>query len=500
MTARNRSISKTSVVCAALALATVPEAQALVFTWSHGEYLAQGLPDPLDSLSVINAVAGGSKSIAGSVVSDGRINWLSSDLLTLSSVTTVLRNNGLFDQQADGRINGPRQAIFDNAGTLVKSGGSGDLLINVTLINRSGATLDAGSGRIVYDNTSTFEAGTAFKGAGTHVFGATGLTGPITFGGDFSGQNNLLFNYGRFTAAAPTTPQTDATYSGGIFAGPWSVESGRKLVAITGGAKSIDGSFVNNGHIAWVTSDLLTLGSVTTVLRNNGSFDQQVDGRINGPRQALFDNAGTLRKTGGAGDLFITAGIVNTGAIESLSGNIVLPDKWHNDGTLRGTAAFQTDLLTNAGDIAPGLPDPAQAIATLTLTGDLTETTTATLSFDLGAAGISDVLDVSGAVVLDGTVRVSRHGSYIPQLGDSFRVMNFASFSGAVQDVLAFGFGSGVQFDAVYAPTYLELRVAAVPEPGTWGTMLCGLGVMLLVAVRKTRGVSRPAPAPGSCA
>lgn len=661
MPCRVHAIPQTSILVAVLSLASCTEAQALVFTWSGGEYGAQGLPNPLDGDSVVNVVAGAPKSIAGGIVNDGRFNWLSTnplsfgdgalfqnrgvfdqradgrmlvpsgaatfensgtlvksggpgDLLldvtlvnhagavldaasgrivyrgndrfedgsvfrgtgvhqfnagaatfsflgslvaengllftagTFSAVaptraqgnisfvsgtfagqwtivgghtltgsvglgksisgslvnegtiawntsdglnlsgTALLRNEGTFDQQTDGRILAPGgTALFDNRGIVKKSGGTGDLLLDAPLHNRSGAVLDASSGRIVYRGNDQFDAGSVFAGAGAHVFNAGAAT--FTFHGDFVGENNVFFAAGTYHAALPTRPQTDVMFTNGGFTGQWIIDSGRTLAATGSFGKGISGSFVNDGKVIWNTGTPLSLNLAggTTTLVNNGLFEQQTDGRI----VAAFDlptmaNIGTLRKSGGSGNFVIGVAIVNTGAIESLSGNIVLPTDWRNDGTLRGTAAFQTNRLTNAGDIAPGMPGPAQAIAALALTGALDETAGGTLSFDVDAGGVSDVFNVSGAVVFDGTVHVSRHGSYLPQLGDSFRVMNFASFSGQLLDVLEFGFGSDVQFVAVYGPTYLELRVAAVPEPGTWGTMLCGLG-MLLTALRKTR-------------
>lgn len=104
-------------------------------------------------------------------------------------------------------------------------------------------------------------------------------------------------------------------------------------------------------------------------------------------------------------------------------------------------------------------------------------------------AGLSDVLNVSGAVTFGGVVRVFRFGDYMAQIGDTLRVMNFAGFSGSVGDVQEFGFGSGVEFEALYSPSYLELRVTAVREPHRWA-LLAG-GLVLVLRLHRRAGAER---------
>jgi len=72
--------------------------------------------------------------------------------------------------------------------------------------------------------------------------------------------------------------------------------------------------------------------------------------------------------------------------------------------------------------------------------------------------------------------------------------MNFASFSGGLDGVKEFGFGGGVEFEALYSPTYLELRVTAVPEPHGWALMAGGLLLLsrLKWRDRQRRTVNRP--------
>lgn len=182
--------------------------------------------------------------------------------------------------------------------------------------------------------------------------------------------------------------------------------------------------------------------------------------------------------------------------IESLSGTVVLPaGPWRNDGSLRGTARFQSSRIDNAGDIAPGVPSASAgslpvaqattAVAQLSFVGALTQLASGSLSFDVGPAGLADLLSVSGAVTFGGVARVSPLPGYAPQVGDSFRVMSFSSFSGSLVDVLEIGFDPGVVFEAVYSPQALQLRVTAVPEPASAATLLAGLALLAALKARR---------------
>jgi len=434
-------------------------------------------PWTLATQSTLTAVdAGTSKTFSGHFTNNGRVVWNTSNSAVLGADTTW-RNNGIFDQRADGVMAalGGAEPTFDNAGTLRKSAGGGDLAVNVRLVNRDGASLDAASGRIVYRNDSVFEGGSRFVGSGTHVFSGVGAS--FDFTGDFTAANNLLLAAGTYRATAPVRVRSDLQFAAGTLSGAWTLDAGRTLRAVDAGtSKTITGRFVNDGRIEWATSNALVLGDQTT-LRNNGRIDQLTDGALValGGAVPVVENAGTLSKVGGAGEWRVSTALVNTGVIESLSGTIALPADWRNDGVLRGIAGFRTSRLTNAGTIAPGLPGGDQAIASLSLAGALLQIDTGVLSFDVASGGFSDVFDVSGSVRFAGVLDVIRHGDYAAQVGDTFRVMHFASSSGTLADIRAVGFADGIGFVADYGPGYLDLRVAAVPEPASAALLLAGL-------------------------
>jgi hypothetical protein len=475
----------TLAAAAAIALNTPTLPQAQIFTWNTGDYVVVGLPNPLATHQVVNAVNGGVKSFSGDILNQGRINWQTGNDLRLSDSGTILRNQGLLDLQADQRIRAfGSEVTLDNAGVLRKSAGSGTSALETLIINRAGATLDVASGTLLYTAGGSFEAGSVLSASngGRHLFQGIAT---YHFHDSFSGPGSgVQFSRGDYVSAGGQRldMQTDLLWTGGRFLGAWMNGSGRTLSVADGGwTKDINGSFLNQGTLRWQTGNDLHLSGSGTTLRNEGLLDLQADQRIRAfGSEVTLDNAGVLRKSAGSGTSRFETALINTGAIEALAGTIELPGNWTNHGELRGNAALRSSALANAGSIAPGLADadPAARIATLSLQGQLLQTEQAWLLFELGADGLTDLLAVSGSVSFSGGLRFSLLQAQPLRVGDSFRVMTFASYSGQLDQIVTQGFGHGVSFEAIYGADFLDLRVSAVPEPSAF--WLLGAGLLAL--------------------
>lgn len=424
-------------------------AAAQTHTWTAGDYTAAALPNPLPAAATLQVLPGSTKTLDTTVTTWGQVQWAAPDLLRFMSQRAVWVNEGLFDAAADFRMAPVSTGLFDNHGTLRKSGGSGELLLDVFVTQRAGAVLDADSGSLRYRAGGTFEAGGRFTGRGQHVFQGPGaLSNAFRFSGDLvSDTHNLRFATGYFAAQGTVRIDTDLAWAGGTWFGSWSQAAGRTLRVLPGGAKVLEGDLANDGRIQVTGSERLSLG-------------------------------GTAR---------VAAGLTNTGVIEVASGTLQLPDNCANAGLLRGTAAFESSLVVNQGVIAPGLPTTGNTLATLAFAGALRNHDAGVLAIDLAAGGLSDEIVVGGAVQFDGWLQLSPTGGYQAALGDRFRVARYASFSGSFDGVQASGFAPGTVFTPIYDAQSLWLQVTTVPVPEPASGALLLAGALLIARQRSLR-------------
>ncbi|HZG34167.1 MAG TPA: hypothetical protein VEZ59_12885, partial [Sphingopyxis sp.] len=146
-------------------------------------------------------------------------------------------------------------------------------------------------------------------------------------------------------------------------------------------------------------------------------------------------------------------GGTHLGAVSIAEGGILL-------GTGRiGDGRFAEHTLMNAGIVAPGTA--AGALGTLTVLSDYTQTATGRLDIELGAPGLSDVLEVRGVANLAGTV------NFIPlDLADTsaYTFLTYGSHTGQFDRIG----GGGLFFS--YSVDYLADRavvnvVKSTPTP-----------------------------------
>lgn len=445
--------------------------------WSGGVFEGHW---QLEAPSLLTVGAGAAKALSGSFDTQGHVHWDTSDALVLSGAGTVWRNAGTFELRADASIvwSANQGATYENSGLLRKSGGDGTSAITARLVNRMGGVLRSDGGALAYrGNANLFEAGTEFAGSGRHRLDQG--TDYFFSDGLVNSSAELNFAAGRFASQHDRTTaiRGPVVWSGGEFQGRWGLGAPSLLTAGNGAAKSLRGRFDNDGEVRWEADEALVLSGAGTVWRNAGSFDLRSDAGIawNANQAVSFDNTGLLRKSAGDGTSTVSAQLSNTGVIEVTAGTLALPAGFFNEGVLRGTASFAAGLLDNRGALSPGLPDGDERIAMLTLFGALQQSDSAVLQVDIGLLGASDLLSVSGAAHLDGSVRVLAMPGYLPRVGDRFRIATFASYSGQVDDIVAVNLASGVVFEPVYGATFLDLRVSAVPEPSAAWLLAAGL-------------------------
>jgi hypothetical protein len=116
-------------------------------------------------------------------------------------------------------------------------------------------------------------------------------------------------------------------------------------------------------------------------------------------------------------------------------------------GTLSGSGTIDASVR-NAAEIDVGGPGAA---GLLTITGNYTQTSSGVLSLGIGGynAGTDfGQLAVGGTATLDGTLNVSLLNGFVPQSGDAFAILTFASESGTF---------ATLNVDAAFLPPFYDL-------------------------------------------
>ncbi len=172
-------------------------------------------------------------------------------------------------------------------------------------------------------------------------------------------------------------------------------------------------TFVNGGGTH--TTDRLELGNGGgTGLDDSGEGYYEITGGVtNADRINIWST----------GILFINGGVVNARVIDNrFTGQLDFAA-----GTLSTEKIFGS--LVNVG----GILSPGNSPGLLTISGDYTQQTNASMLIELG--GITpeteyDVVEVDGTATLDGTLDVVLYNGFIPNDGDSFDILTATSIVG----------------------------------------------------------------------
>jgi hypothetical protein len=358
-----------------------------------------------------------SGQISGNTLTGGTWKVFDPATLTLNSGVSLTTNNGtivldganpVFSNIANLAVNGGSFTVqngntfttagnFTNNGTLAVDGTS-TFIVSGNLTNFSGTTLTGGTYQI--SGTFQFTNANILTDAATIVL--DGATAQIVD----QNTNNALANLATIAAAGRLTVQNGQSFTtagnfsdlgtlivgaNGTFgvSGNLSVGSGATLSDLSTGSLSTTGDLNSQGSMTVGAGDTVTVG---------GNFSETTSGA------AL---------TVGAGSTFSVGGSATVGAGSALT---IL-----GGGTLSTTTDF-----SNLGSVVIG------AGGTIGDGGNYTQSASASLDCQLGgtAAGQFGSLAVAGTATLNGTLKATLVGGYVPVSGDSIPIMTFASRSG----------------------------------------------------------------------
>jgi uncharacterized repeat protein (TIGR01451 family) len=192
-------------------------------------------------------------------------------------------------------------------------------------------------------------------------------------------------------------------------------------------------------------------------------------------------NTGILRKSGGAGtSTWSSVAVNNAGTVQAQSGTLSFATFRQNNGvtmlnggslssgnplnfyggTLQGAGVITGNVTNLGGTVLPG-----SSPGILRIAGNYTQGPTGTLNIELGGvvSGTQyDLLDVTGAASLSGTLDVSLINSFTPISGTVFRVMNFGTRSGDFITNTGSDLGNGLFVKPYYSADHLSL-IAGTP-------------------------------------
>ncbi|MBX7211664.1 MAG: hypothetical protein K1X78_25375 [Verrucomicrobiaceae bacterium] len=275
--------------------------------------------------------------------------------------------------------------VFNNAGTFIRTGGTGSSNIHEWTFNNSGV-IRCDAGMLQFDGLATLNAGTSFAGTAPIILNGTELTYA-----DFTIQPGAVV---RLTGGSLTgMPVGGAAITGtlewqaGYFGGVLNIPSGSILNMTTAAFKEMNGGTVinNAGTVNW--SDGLVRGTGGNCTVNNlagATYNLTTDGtpfeNYNGGN--VFNNAGTFARTGGANPVSFHAWSFN------------------NTGTIRCNVSalqFDTTLNLNAGTLLRGAGQ-------IKFNGDVNLNSAVTIEQTTSVVLVGGALNSTATALVNGTL------------------------------------------------------------------------------------------------
>lgn len=334
--------------------------------------------------------------IEANVTGGSTISVIPVSLYNNWDITGTLSNSGTIyavanSPSAGGRMSGVEVTReSDIYGGLINSG-----IIKVELIAGAIApsavyVTDAGSDIAGFGliNTGVLSASGPGDAYGINVITASDISGGVHNSGLITGGTGIRVNGAAITGGITNTGTIIGTDGSGI-----RLEGLTALTPIT-----LDGGRVTGS----ITDDTIANGfSPVTV---SGNFATE-------------------------GDLTVSSLTIEDDTEFTLSSGdaITLDSTLNNSGTFRGAGNIVGDIVNN-GTIIPGY-----SIGTQTITGNYVQNNTGRLEIEVGNAGISDLLDITGTATLDGSVSFSKINGGL-MVGDTF---TFIKTTGGVAGTFA---------------------------------------------------------------
>jgi len=483
------------------------------FQWTGGEILAQS--GSLTNLGTMNLSGSNLKRMGGTINNANRMTFAGTGNFEISWGGNYLNNQSgaLFDIQGYGNVVG--RGVFNNYGTLRKSGGGDVTTLDVAFKNYPDAVVEVLAGTLRLggggaEGTSTGGIFHVEAGAVLDLMGGSNQNYTGTYTG--SGEGTVLIGNGQLRVGAG-----GATFN---FPGSLFQWTGGQILAQSGSLTNLGTMNLSGSNLKWMAGTMNNAGVVTHTgagnfqiqwggnYFNNQSgalYDLQSDGGLEGT--GWFNNAGTVRKSAGTGISGFNAKLNNTGTVEVLSGTLNFTEsvsqisgaaltggtwKVGTDSTLNITTGSQittnqativldgpnsnfskiNTLATNQGSFsilrgrnfttAGSLSNTGTITvgtsSTLTVNGDYNQASELTIQIgDSPESGKFGRMNITGTANLDGVLNIVLVDGFGPRAGQSFEIMTFGSRNGQFSTVNGLVVGKMKLFDIVYTDNAIIL-------------------------------------------
>lgn len=354
------------------------------------------------------------------------------DLMTLDKTnysTLLATNNGYLDIAGILVTQGVDGLILADGGTVRFQSGASVI----------GGTLDSSNGGVVLLDNGTLGIEDVLNLGVFHMDPATYLE--VT--------GDAMINDGTILVNTSESTSSDCEFE---FLGDCTLDGTGEIILNNAGNEArvaVASGFVLN-HAAGHT--IRGKGQIRRAVENYGTINADANGSLAiQPTEAdPFVNHGQILVTGAGGLVISDEWFTNAGDVtvnetceltasdgyEQVDGTTTVNGTLDVNGkplelaggALSGTGVIEGDVNATAGTVAPGL-----SAGTLTIAGAYDMDSCGELKIELGgyAAGVEhDVLNVTGTASLDGIITVELINDFIPQIGDSFPILNAASVQG----------------------------------------------------------------------
>lgn len=488
------------------------------FDWTGG-----GMQGPsigrTRSIGTMNISGSSGKSVSErTLLNEGTANWTGSGLIVLNGGAKLINETrATFNDRTSSFavFLGEDSGTFINNGTYVRSGSVGDTTFadgvafdnNGTLniegeqqiLIRGGGTSTGTFNLGVFESALIFAAGpyslntgTITAGAGKTIVEAAAVTvnGEVHINnhnfelrsaGAVGGPGNLIvtdrFQWrGTMNGPGTTTTRGFSAIREGAVLDRRTLEN-EGTMSLLGDLEVRNNAVINNRGVFRVeqlpAGNKTITGDGSVAFNNFGTFKNQVNPDESGTIDLVFLNQARGTVINESGTLRFKDAYGQTASATLIArGGLIIFD--HPPTISNGSRVEGRDRIIVLGQVrSSGTFGPGASAGTLTLEGDYLQEPDGTLEIELGGlvpGTEHDVFVVTGAASLAGRLEVHLINGFVPQIDDSFEVLQAGSISGTFDEIALFGFPASLRVDVTYNADSVVLqvnsRLAHTPSSG----------------------------------